>query len=466
MTKKFLGRYRELEKLNQLYRSNRFECVVVYGRRRVGKTALIREFCRDKPTVFFSALESTETLNRRALSCAISRHTQSDSVLGATYDSFEGAFAEITQLSKEKQLVFVIDEFPYLAHAFPAVSSILQHLIDDEWQQGKLFLILCGSSMSFMENQVLGYQSPLYGRRTAQMKIERMGYRESAEFHPELSCEENALIYGITGGIPLYVEMLNVCAGVDEALRENFFSEFSPLHEETSSLLKQELRDPALYSAILQAVAEGASRQNEISTKTGISSSMVANYLKVLQSLGLVRKETPVTEKVGKKTIYSVEDLFFRFWYRFAPVMAGVVSRSAAVRVYEQAVKRYLPDYMGRVFEQMCREYLEMHAGELPVLCGTFGRWWGSDPSKKRPVEIDIVGVPVSGKEFLVASCKYTREKVGTGELALLKEYVHAFGKGEKYRYWLFSKSGFSAELIQLEKTGQVTLVSLQDMYA
>lgn len=463
---KFLCRTHELEKLNQLYGHRRFEFVIVCGRRRAGKTSLIREFCKDKPTVFFSALNSTEAVNRRALSAAIFRFTQPGQTQSPVYQGLDLALAEITRLSREQQLVFVIDEYPCLAESHPAVSSMIQRLIDHDWEGSRLFLVLCGSSMSFMENQVLGCRSPLGGRCTAQLRIRGLDYKDTAAFNPDLSHEENALIYGITGGIPLYIERLAVRDSVDRALMENVFSECSPLFEETSNLLKQELRDPALYSAILQAIAEGAARQSEITARTQLPSPVVSGHLKVLQSLGLVRKETPVTEKPGgKKTVYRLDDLFFRFWYRFAPVMTGTVSPSPSEDACRAGVSRCLPDYMGLVFERMCREYLVRRARDLPVACRELGQWWGADPARKKQIRIGIVGVPVSGREFLICSCKYRNEKAGIGELELLREHARAFGKGDRYHFWLFSKSGFTAELEAAAERGEAKLVTLEDMY-
>ena len=183
------------------------------------------------------------------------------------FKSYDDALAEITELAREQRLVFVIDEYPYLAKAKPAISAMLQHLIDHQWSQGKLYLILCGSSMSFMENQVLGQESPLYGRRTGQFKIEPLDYKETAVFHPELTYEDNALIYGITGGVPHYIDKLGVKKDIDEALLTNLFDRSGYLYEEPANLLKQELREPAIYNAIIKAIAEGSSRAADICGK-------------------------------------------------------------------------------------------------------------------------------------------------------------------------------------------------------
>lgn len=467
----FYCRENELRKMNKRYGERRFECIVIYGRRRVGKTALINEFCKDKPTISFSALDTTSRENLRTLSKAIYSYKNPDGGTAPEYRTYEDALDEITELSKEKRVIFVIDEFPYLAKAEPSISSRIQHLIDHVWSEGQLFLILCGSSMSFMEYQVLGYESPLYGRRTAQFKIEPLTYRETAAFNPQLTSEENALVYGITGGIPHYINKLDVRDNLEEALLDNLFDRSSYLFEEPENLLKQELREPAVYNSIITAIAEGASRMNEIATKTGFDSGTCSKYLKVLMDLGIVWKETPVMEKVGKKSIYSVADNFFRFWYRFVPQNITAISSGRIAKNYKASIERFFPDYMGLVFEKMCRDYLIYYAGELQVDIKDIGRWWGtnSKPDSKgehRQVEIDIVGIPVTGREYLIGSCKFRNEKTGIDELELMYEYAAAFGKGSHYHYYIFSKSGFTAALQARGERGEVTLVSLEDMYS
>ena len=232
----FYCRNNELAKMEKRYRGGGFECVVIYGRRRVGKTALINEFCQDKKKIYFSALDTTPQENLRSLSKAISECENEGALSAAEYKSFEDAFDRISYLAGKDRIVFVIDEYPYLAKSEPSISSRLQHLIDHAWKDSQLYLILCGSSMSFMEYQVLGYESPLYGRRTAQFKIEALNYKETAVFNPDLSEEENALIYGITGGIPHYINKLNVDTDLDEAILKNIFdllyraSGFHPIH--------------------------------------------------------------------------------------------------------------------------------------------------------------------------------------------------------------------------------------------
>lgn len=461
----FFCRDNELKIMNKRYKAEKFECIVVYGRRRVGKTALINEFCKDKKTIYFSALNASAQENLHVLSKEIWNCKNPNSLNAPEFRSFEDAFEEVSRMGMEERIVFVIDEYPYLAKAENSISSRLQHLIDHVWSNSKLYLILCGSSMSFMEYQVLGYESPLYGRRTAQFKIEPLTYKETAVFNPDLSVSDNALVYGITGGVPHYINKLNVDNNLDEALLDNLFERSSYLYEEPENLLKQELREPALYNSIITAIAGGASRLNEIVTKTGIESGPCTKYLKVLMELGIVKKETPINEKVGKKTIYQLADNFFRFWYRFVPTNISAIQSGRIQRTYDQVIKTQLSDYMGLVFEKMCRDYLLYYADELPFEPVEIGQWWGTDPQKKKQIQIDVVATSVTENEFIVGSCKFKNEKIGVDELELLKEYAEVFSRGKKCYYYIFSKSGFTDGLLECAEKESVKLLTLEDIY-
>ncbi len=462
---KFYCREEELRKLNKRYHAGDFECIIIYGRRRVGKTTLINEFCKDKPTIFFSALNTTEIENLESLSKSIMNYERPDMDAFPEFKTYDAALDELTALSMHERIVFVIDKYPYLEKAKPSISAMLQHIIDHKWNNSKMFLILCGSSMSFMENQVLGQESPLYGRRTEQFKIAPLDYKESAVFHPDLSTEDNALIYGITGGVPHYINKLGVKESVDEALLDNFFDRSSYLYEEPANLLKQELREPAIYNAIITAIAQGASRINDIALKTGQENSVVSKYLGTLIDLGIVKKETSVTEKIGKKTIYELADNFFRFWYRFVPANMSAIDSGRIQKSYANTIKKNLPDYMGLTFEHMCRDYLLYYEKDLPIELNQVGQWWGTDNKNKKQVQIDIVGTPVEGDEYIIGSCKYRNEKIGLDELELIREYAQVFGKGKKYYYYIFSKGGFTEGLIQAQNRREVKLIGLDDLY-
>ena len=350
--------------------------------------------------------------------------------------------------------VFVIFICPYDPFGDTVADAIREQLIENRFIQ----------LMSIYRSKK-SKESPLYGRRTGQFKIEPLDYKETAVFHPNLSAEDNSLIYGITGGVPHYINKLDVRDSVDEALLDNFFDRSSYLYEEPGNLLKQELREPAIYNAIIKAIAEGASRMNDIKMKVGEENSVVSKYLKTLIDLGIAKKETPITEKPGKKTIYLLADNFFRFWYRFVPINMSAIDSGRIAKIYPHAVKQYLPDYMGLIFEKMCQDYLLYYSDSLPIELSEIGQWWGTDPKKKKQTQIDIVGTPVEGKDYIIGSCKYRNEKIGVDELDLIRDYASVFGKGNNYYYYIFSKGGFTDGLLQAQERGEVRLITLEDLY-
>ena len=468
----FLCREKELNVLNKRYKKNGLECIVIYGRRRVGKTAIINEFTKDKPTIYFPALNTNAQGNLTALSKAIYAY-HPDTQSAPVYRSFDDAFSEVTRIAKESErVIFVIDELPYLAKADDSIPSRLQHLLDHDWANTELFLILCGSSMSFMEKDVLSEKSPLFGRRTAQLRIDPLSYLDTARFHPELSNQDNALIYGITGGVPHYINKLDVTGSIKDALLENLLDTSSYLFEEPENLLKQELREPAVYNAIITAIANGATRQNEIADKAGLERSVCSKYLKVLTNLGIIHRIEPVVNKSSRKSFYRITDHFFRFWYRFVPGNMMAISAGTIGRTYEASVGSYLSVYMGLVFEDICRQYLIMHPEKLPFPISEIGEWWGAHPVKKKEIQLDIVAVSAkanntrSGRQYIIGSCKYKNEEIGTDELDLLHDYASVFTNGDDTCfYYIFSKSGFTKGLKDLANEGQVVLICLQELY-
>lgn len=468
----FLCRENELKKLNKRYAGDQLECIIIYGRRRIGKTALINEFVKDKPVIYFPALKSNSSKNLEALSKAIYLYSHPDATEAPVFSSFSSAFAEITRIVKEKRTVFVIDELPYLVESDDSILSQLQHLLDHEWADSKMYLILCGSSMSFMEKEVLADKSPIFGRRTAQFKIEPLTYLETAKFHPELTAEQNSLIYGITGGVPHYINKLDVRGDVKEALKENFFDTAAYLFEEPDNLLKQELREPAIYNAIISTIASGETKLNNIASKNNMESGPCSKYIKTLVDLGIVSKVQPIVQESNRKSVYKITDQFFRFWYRFVPGNMTAISSGNIERIFDTAIWSYIPGYMGYIFENMCIEYLLKYAKDLPINIQKIGEWWGGHPALKKEVQLDIVAVDSkennssSGNKYLIGSCKYTSDPIGLDELKLIKEYTSVFTNGnDECFYYIFSKAGFTEGLKKAEEDGEVRLFTLEDIY-
>ena len=459
----FIGRERELASLNQLYTSERFEFVVIYGRRRVGKTALINRFIKEKNAIYFMGVESNAKQNLENFSRNILEYGAGIQAETA-FLSFQAALEYVFRLSEKERLILAIDEYPYVARASKSLASTLQLLIDKYKDTSKLMLILCGSSMSYMEDQVLAYKAPLYGRRTAQMKIQPFDFADTCRYFRDFSEEDQALIYGIVGGTPQYLLQINDRLSVEENIKNTFLNPISSMFEEPENLLKQEVREPALYNAIITAIATGASRMGEISTKVGEDTSVCSTYLKNLISLGLIRKETPYGEKSSRKSIYSIDDNMFRFWYRFVPENYSVIARGASDLAYKR-IRPNLPDYMGQVFEEICRQYLWklLLSGESPVEFKELGRWWGNDPSARSQTEIDIMGEQ-DKETALFGECKWTNEKVDTGVLETLMKRSQLFPY-KNVRLYLFAKNGFTKGCIEkADRLGNVALVTYSDI--
>lgn len=459
----FIGRERELVSLNKLYASDKFEFAVIYGRRRVGKTALINQFIEDKEAIYFMGVESNAKQNLENFSRNIVEHG-ADIQVETTFVSFQAALEHVFHLAEKERLILAIDEYPYVAHSSKSFASTLQLLIDKYKDQSKLMLILCGSSMSYMEDHVLSYKAPLYGRRTAQMKILPFDFADTCRYFKNFSDEDKALIYGIVGGTPQYLLQMDDRLSVADNIKNTFLNPTSSLFEETENLLKQEVREPALYNAIITAIATGASRMAEISAKVGESTSVCATYLNNLMALGLVQKETPYGEKISRKSVYVISDNMFRFWYRFVPENNSIIARGAADLAYRR-IEPHLSDYMGKVFEEICKQYLWklLLEGQSPVAFKELGRWWGTDPSTREQTEIDIMGEQ-DKETALFGECKWTGERVDAGVLEKLIRRSRLFHYNNVYLY-LFAKNGFTKGCIdKANEMGNVTLVTYSNI--
>ena len=459
----FIGREREITALDKLYNSNKFEFAVIYGRRRVGKTALINHFMDDKESIYFMGVESNEKQNLENFSKSIIEYS-SGIEAETSFLSFQAALEYVFKLSERKRLILVIDEYPYVARSSKSLASTLQLLIDKYKDTSKLMLILCGSSMSYMEDEVLAYKSPLYGRRTAQIKILPFSFNEACRYLKNYSDEDKALAYGIVGGTPQYLLQIDDRLSIEDNIKNTYLNPISFLYEEPTNLLKQEVREPAIYTAIITAIAVGASRMSDISNKVGEDSNICANYLKSLINLGIIKKETPYGEKSSRKSIYSIKDNMFRFWYRFVPGNNSIIMRGAADIVYKR-IEPQLSEYMGAVFEEICKQYLWnlLLNGNSPVEFSELGRWWGNDPIEKKQTEIDIMGEQ-DKQTALFGECKWTNEKVDLGVLETLIKRSKLFSYVNVHLY-LFSKSGFTKGCIdKANELGNVSLVTYSDM--
>lgn len=459
----FVGRKNELASLNRHYKSNQYECAIIYGRRRIGKTELISEFVKGKPTIFYTATQENKEDNLARMSDAVLGFQNQN--FNARFSDFEVLLNYVADLAKNKRMIFVIDEYPYLAESFPGFSSLLQKIIDHKFLDTKLFLILCGSSMSFMEKQVLDYKSPLYGRRTMQLKIEPFNFHEAIQMLPNFDKKDAFTLYSISGGIPQYLSYFSRKKSVKSAIIDNFLQKDGRLFEEPNNLIKQELRDPANYNSIIAAVAHGASRLNEIATATRIKVGSVRSYLNNLIELEIIDRKVPITEKMtkSKKSIYQIRDGMFRFWYRFIPTRLSLIERGL-IDVAWKGIEKELPTFLGPDFEKLSQDYLWQHYNAEKAPFTSLGNWWGTDARTHKQVELDILGFSADDKSFAVfGECKWRNEPISSQILKKLVFNSNIFNYTKKY-YYLFSKIGFTNDCKKLAKEIDCKLITFAEM--
>lgn len=392
----FVGRKRELELLDQQYHRDSSGFVPIYGRRRVGKSELILQFVAGRPSVYYvgkqapAALQIAEFLQESA--CSL------DEPLLASYaaDGWKSALrAVVSRAPKGRKLVVALDEFQWIAERSPELPSVLQELWDREWQASRsVLLILCGSVVGFMEREVLGNKSPLFGRRTAQVYVKPFSYVESAKFHRRWSLEHRAMAYFVCGGIPTYLKSFDEHLSPEANIRANLLDEFAPLFCEPDFLLREELRDVASYHAVLLALAAGKSTPKEIAAHTSLPERSLHYYLQQLGELGYVGKRIPLDggRPSPRKVRFRVEDPLLSFWFRFVFPNRTFIGQAGAHQAFRERVKPGLPSYFGTCFERMCQQALPgIYRSEGVSSASSIGEYWN------KQVQIDVVGVREDG---------------------------------------------------------------------
>ena len=448
MNRMFVNRERELKFFNDKYRSKGFDFIVIYGRRRVGKTELVKQFIKDKKNIYFLADKRGTEFNIDRFKQKISEFLDEPRV---ELDTFEAVFSYLLKKIGDQRLIICIDEFSYLIEKDDSIPSVFQLIIDEILNKSNIMLILLGSSVSLMENGVLSSKSPLYGRRTGQFKIEPLSFSNILEFFPNRELSENVLLYSVFGGIPFYLNKIDNGAALDN-IKSLILKKGEILYEEIDFLLKEELREPSTYKSILEAIASGCSKIGEISNKAKVETRDIDKYLKVLINLGYVEKEISPTEKEkSKKTIYRIKDNFFKFWFKFcSPKLSELeIGREGEVFSF---IKNNLNSFVGIIFEEICKEFL----GKNRIFeYKKVGRWWGYKriDNKREEIEIDICAVNEKTKEILFGECKW-QDNVNVEsimkDLREKIEYVEWNNEKRKESYAVFAKS-FSKKIDEFE---------------
>lgn len=446
----FVARQRELAALESHFDTGRFELVVLYGRRRLGKTMLLTEFAKGRRCLFFTAQEKSDGINL----ASFSREVADFFGLGgaASFETWADALhfvARHAAAAGAGPMLLVFDEFPYAAKANESLPSTLQTAIDHEFLGINMTMVLCGSNQGFMEGRVLGSQSPLYGRRTAQMKLGPFDYLDTRAMLPDCSPREAVEYYAAFGGTPYYLAQISAAETFSENVARLFFDPYGLLYGEPGMLLRQELNEPALYASILDAVAAGATRPQAIADKAHVSQNSVGKYLQTLESLGIIERRVPLGENPAhsRRGVYRIADPFFAYWYRFVSPAAGAVETGAGGLV--AAASTSGPDfdtYVGGRFEDVCLQWVRRQnaLGRLGFVATSFGSWWGTDPTVRERADIDIVASDAHGTHVLLGECKWRNDFDETGAIETLERRASVVAGSAERIYVLFSKNPVS----------------------
>lgn len=460
-----IGRMKEMNQLEAMYSSNRFEFMVMYGRRRIGKTTILQEFSKRHKTIYFSAQEKNDALNLQDFSRIIQEYFDGSFI--ANFANWEDALNYISRKVQDQRTVLIIDEFPFLAETNPSIKSILQHRIDHDWKERNIFLILCGSSVSFMLNDVMGYKSPLYGRSTGSIEVLPFDYLESAEFFPDYSEEDRIIAYGILGGVPRYLNAFDSKCSLRENIISEILTEGAFLNDEPQTLLRMELREPAVYNSILEAVANGCNRVVEIADRIHEEKSKCSKYMLTLQTLRLLEKHVPCGEpESSKKGIYVITDNFYRFWYRYVFSNKSYYEMLGMDKAADEIMGE-ISNYMGPVFEDICRQYLirQAKAGNLPFVPYVIDKWWGNNPVIRAQDDVDLLALDKKKEKGIFVECKFRSRPMAMEEYDDLVTATEAFPSVKEKKLIFISRGGFTESAKRRAEEEGADLVGIKELY-
>jgi AAA+ ATPase superfamily predicted ATPase len=459
----FVDRVAELDLLEKRFTSGKAEFFVLYGRRRVGKTELLARFCENKRSIFFVADLGSEISLRTALSGVVNAVLFGPNQVNAVYSTWEDLLQVFARAAQTERLVVVLDEFPYMVTAHPPLASILQRVWDQTLKTSQVMLILCGSYIGMMEDTVLGYQAPLYGRRTGQYLLEPLQFKDARLFYSTFDLEDQVRAYAVYGGTPAYLTTLQPQRSLRENILDGVLSRGSFLYDEVRFVLQQELREPRNYYAILQAIAAGKTRLNEIKQAAGIEGATA--YLDTLQQLYLVERLVPVTESQPQKSrrgIYRLKDSYLRFWFRYVLPNRSQLERGGEQIILDNQVLPEIDHFTSLVFEEICQQHLWQLglSGKLPFIPNNIGSWWNANE------EIDRIVLGES--EAMLVECKWTSNPVGIDILVDLERkagLVRPELENRQIRFALCSRSGFTPHLIrEIRSRQEVMLLDLPEI--
>ncbi len=448
---KFVNRTKELETLEKQYDSSESSLVVVYGRRRVGKTALLTEFLKSHTdSIYFLATEESELQNLNYFKSQVAEFTGNELLRAATVD-WPTVFKTLLAHKTESKKVIVFDEFQYIGQSNSAFPSVLQKIWDTLLKDANIMLVLCGSLVSLMKSQTLDYGSPLYGRRRAQIKLKQIPFKHYHEFYEGKSDNELLPFYAVTGGVPKYIETFQGYDDIYSAIRENILNTQSFLYEEPYFLLQKEVSEIGSYFSLIKAIAMGNRKLSEIAAFLEVKQTNLTKYLKVLMDLDLVEREVPVTESAPEKSksgLYRITDNYIAFWFRYVYPYRAYLEKGEMDYVLAEIKKGFVENYASFVYEDVCREkMLELSAaGKWEFHFDKVGRYWGAKAG-----EIDIVAIDSAGAHLVLGECKYTKSPKGLNVLHKLQEKSEVMQRltgATSVSFVIFSTAGYTQGLL------------------
>jgi AAA+ ATPase superfamily predicted ATPase len=400
----FVDRKEEMGRLQRALTADKASVVVVYGRRRLGKSTLIKRVLTDRDVYYLA--DRSESGHQRALLAKVIalRFPDFDKV---SYPDWESLFRALNYRT-DGRFALCLDEFPYMAEQAPELPSVLQKLIDEK--QRRYHIILCGSSQNMMYGLFLDGASPLYGRTDVMMRLTplRLPYLQEALHLPaEQAVEE----YAVWGGVPRYWELREGLSSLCEALWQNVLSVNGTLYEEPIKLFQDDVKDIVKTATLMSYIGAGANRLSEIAARCNEPATNLSRPLKKLVDLGFIEKELPfgVDEKNAKKSLYRIADPFMAFYFRFVVSNRSFIELDRR-RPIEEMLDAHFTEFVGLQWERMCRKFVT--GNEIAgVLYGPARRWWGSVMDEgKTPVqiELDVVAESIDHRYLLVGECKWT----------------------------------------------------------
>lgn len=446
----FVNREKELQRLEDEYKSSEFRFTVLYGRRRVGKTTLLKEYITSKPHIYFLVTLEALPIVLKRFQSLVADFLEDEFFRGLEVKSFEQIFTYLAKQNISQKIIVVIDEFQYLGKLDGSIPSQFQYIVDEVLKSKSIHLVLCGSIISMMYEQTLSYNSPLYGRRTSSIKLDALGFEYLADFFPHKNEIELIELYSILYGVPKYLEIFKEKRDLFKSIEENILDKNAFLYEEPRFILQNEVNEPMTYFSILETIANGEHKIGNIAGKLERNVQNITSFMSKLMELEIVYKEVPITEKYpnkSKKGLYFIKDNFFRFWFSY--LLPYKSQLEMGNRNYAMVkIKENFSGFVAKVYEDLAVAYTLKN---YPLL--KCGRWWSKND------EIDVVGV---GEDFmLVGECKYSNKKVGTDILLELKEKSTKIELKLPIKYYLlFSKSGFTDDLIAIsQRENEVVLL-------